>query len=397
MLPSQNQPGLYRMTAAGLCASLLGIGLARFAYTPLFTGLIAAKWFDPDQAAWIGAANLGGYLAGALLAQPLARRMPACAALRAAMLLAAAAFFACASPFGFVWFSLWRFGSGVAGGVIMVLAAPAILPHVPPDRRGLASGAIFVGVGAGIVASGTLVPALLRWGLTEAWIGLGILALALTAIAWFGWPATNAVAEDTPAPHARFGTAFWLLCLGYGLNAFGLVPHMVFLVDFVARFLGQGLAAGAHYWVLFGAGAVIGPLLAGAAADRIGFAPALRLAFLLQAAAIALPAISTAPLALAISSVVVGAFVPGVAPLALGRVQEIAAPALRKTAWSWCTAAFAIGQSAGAYGMTALFVRSDHVYGLLFGLGALALTVAFVIDTAPDMIRSRDIRITELQ
>ena len=31
--------------AAGLCASLVGLGLARFAYTPLIPALIAAKWF----------------------------------------------------------------------------------------------------------------------------------------------------------------------------------------------------------------------------------------------------------------------------------------------------------------------------------------------------------------
>ena len=42
-----------------------------------------------------------------------------------------------------------------------------------------------------------------------------------------------------------------------------LVPHMVFLVDFVARGLGQGIAAGSHYWVLYGLGAIVGPLLTG--------------------------------------------------------------------------------------------------------------------------------------
>lgn len=31
---------------AGLCASLVGIGLARFAYTPLIPPLIQAHWFS---------------------------------------------------------------------------------------------------------------------------------------------------------------------------------------------------------------------------------------------------------------------------------------------------------------------------------------------------------------
>ncbi len=65
----------------------------------------------------------------------------------------------------------------------MVLAAPTVLPHVPHRRRGIASSAIFAGVGLGIAMSGTLVPLLLRQGLTETWCGLGVLSFILTLIA----------------------------------------------------------------------------------------------------------------------------------------------------------------------------------------------------------------------
>jgi hypothetical protein len=71
----------WRATLAALGATLVGIGLARFAYTPLILAVIAAGWFGPSEAAYLGAANLAGYLAGALLgrrstlrAAPLALR-----------------------------------------------------------------------------------------------------------------------------------------------------------------------------------------------------------------------------------------------------------------------------------------------------------------------------------
>ncbi|HMH77171.1 MAG TPA: YbfB/YjiJ family MFS transporter, partial [Candidatus Udaeobacter sp.] len=130
-------PGAWRVTLAGLCASLVGIGLARFAYTPLLPVLITEGWFPASQAAYLGAANLAGYLGGALCARPLAHRSGAPWALRAMMALVTAAFFACALPLSFAWFFLWRFASGVAGGTLMVLAAPTVLPHVPAARRGL--------------------------------------------------------------------------------------------------------------------------------------------------------------------------------------------------------------------------------------------------------------------
>lgn len=63
----------WRATLAGLCASLVGIGFARFAFTPLLPALIEAEWFAPSQAVYLGAANLAGYLAGALLARAMAR------------------------------------------------------------------------------------------------------------------------------------------------------------------------------------------------------------------------------------------------------------------------------------------------------------------------------------
>ena len=383
----------WRATLSGLCATLVGIGLARFAYTPLLPALITQGWFPSSQAAYLGAANLAGYLGGALGARPMARRAAAPVVLRAMMTLVTVAFFACAMPLSFAWFFVWRFAAGVAGGVLMVLAAPTVLPGVPPARRGLAGGAIFTGVGLGIAASGTVVPLLLRVGLVQAWCGLGVLSLLLTALAWGGWPADPAPAAATPARRpAPAGLTLRTLYVEYALNAAGLVPHMVFLVDFIARGLGQGIHTGARYWVLFGLGAVAGPMLAGAAGDRIGFGAALRLALVIQAAAVALPTLTAAPLWLAGSSLVIGAAVPGIVPLVLGRVHELVPrdPEGQRAAWSVTTMAFALGQAAGAYGFSFLFA-SGGSYPALFGLAAAAIVLALGIDLAGRLAAPRPI------
>ncbi|ANN69695.1 YbfB/YjiJ family MFS transporter [Bordetella bronchialis] len=402
-------------TLAGFCASLVGIGLARFAYTPLLPAIVGAHWFEASVAAYLGAANLAGYLAGALLGRPIAARWPVAATLRAMMVLATVAFFACAYPLSFAWFFAWRFLAGLAGGALMVLAAPAVLPLVPAARRGLAGGVIFMGVGVGVAASGTLVPLLLAQGLRDAWLGLGVLSVALTAIAWKGWPRDGA-APPAPAGQARPAQArpaqarpaearpaearpagpqaasprhrtprvpgLRALYVEYALNAAGWVPHMIFLVDFVARGLGQGLQAGAQYWVLFGIGATVGPVLAGALADRTGFARALRLAFTLQACGVLVPALGLGAGWLMASSVVVGAFVTGTVPLVLGRVHELLAhhPAHRNPAWRTATVGFALFQALAAYALSFVFTRSGGDYGLLFVIGTGAMVLALAID-----------------
>jgi predicted MFS family arabinose efflux permease len=378
------QPAPWRATLSGLCASFVGIGIARFAYPPLLPAIIAAHWFTAEAATYLGAANLAGYLAGAILANRIAARAPAPLVIRTMLALAVAAFFACAWPVNLTWFFAWRFISGLSGGVVMVLAAMTILPHIPPARRGVATGAIFMGVGLGIATSGTLVPLLLQQGLWQAWIGLGVLGLLMTAVAWNGLPvAYPAIAARSPARHPpHIGWPLKALYLEYALNAVGLVPHMIFLVDYVTRGLHAGLATGAEFWVLFGLGAVFGPILFGHVADRTGFGPALRLGFLVQAAAIAVPALGFGSVSLIVSAVVVGAFIPGVVTLTLGRVREMLEhlPSAHADAWSKATTSFAVMQAAAAYGMSFLFVASGGNYGMLFAIGAIAVIVALAID-----------------
>ncbi len=379
------------------CASLIGIGLARFAYTPLLPAVVDARWFAPSAAAYLGAANLAGYLAGALLGRPLSARLSTVTTLRVMMLLATVTFFACAHPFGFAWFFVWRFAAGLAGGALMVLAAPTVLPHIAPARRGLAGGAIFMGVGAGVAASGTLIPYLLRRGLEDTWLGLGALSLLLTAIAWTGWPRedrsvpTPTLAGEAEAPSLPLRALY----LEYALNAAGWVPHMIFLVDFVARGLGEGVDIGARYWVLFGLGATIGPLLAGHIADRIGFGTALRWALLVDAVAVAAPAISSSPLGLIPSSIVVGAFVTGTVPLVIGRIGELLPhdSARQKVAWSRATILFALFQAGAAYALSFVFSHSAGNYQLLFLIGTAAMVLALAIDLGAN--RSRVIRKTK--
>ena len=386
----RSQSLVWHGALAGFCSSLVGIGLARFAYTPLIPALISEHWYSHSEAAYLGAANLAGYLVGALFGRLKARWIHTAWILRLMMLLTAASLLACAfRDFGFFSAAFWRFISGYTGGAIMVLAAPAVLAATPAARRGFISGAIFAGVGLGVVVSGTLMPFLLRaGGAYAAWLGLAALSLLATVIAWSGWPSQasglaingNGAAQGPRASHLTVPVLG--LFAEYGFNAIGLVPHFIFFVVYISHALGRGIEFGALCWIGFGVGATVGPIATGYIADRIGFGKALRLAFLVQAAAVGLPAIATGTLALMISGFVVGALTLGVVGLVLGRIHElIEDPAAQNRAWSFATTAFAIGQAAAAYGDTYLFDRTGS-YTLLFAIGAASLGLALVTDFA---------------
>ena len=169
-----------RYLFAALSTSFIGAGLVRFAYTPLLPVLIESRWFDTSATVYLSAANPAGALFGAVTSTWLARRCSKVFILRGMNVLATLSLLACAFPISIEWYFFWRFLSGIATGATIVLVAATFLPHVPADRKGVASGLIFVGLGLGIAATGTLVPFLLRFGLRATWIWLALFAGALT-------------------------------------------------------------------------------------------------------------------------------------------------------------------------------------------------------------------------
>lgn len=381
---------------AGLCASLVSIGLARFAYTPLIPSLIQANWFSASDVVYLGAANLVGYLLGALVGRPLARRLTNKNTLRLMMAAATLSFFACGFPLSLSWFFGWRLLSGVAGGAIMVLVAATVLPHVPASRKGLASGAIFLGIGLGIAGSGTIVPPLLSLGLQSTWFGLGAIALILTVASWFGWPVATSH-ETAPTQDNRLppptNPSVYLLFAQYALMAAGLVPTMVFLVDYVARGLAAGPHTGALIWIMYGLGAIIGPVIYGFLADKVGARSGIRLVLVVQAITLGLMSTSNSLIALSLLAVILGSFPPGIVPLVLARVHELSPEHLQQITWSRATVSFATFQAVTGFAYSALFNASggDHMLLFLIACGAIvmALTLEPVMRLLPRLGRLR--------
>jgi predicted MFS family arabinose efflux permease len=356
---------------AGLSATLLGVGLQRFAYAPLLPAMVQAGWLGAGPAGTLGAANFGGYLAGALAAPWIGRRLDMRWALRGAMLLATACFALCAVRGSLGWFLPWRTLAGIAGGVLMVLAGPAVQASVPSSVRGLVAGVMFAGPGTGIVVGAAIVPLLLPAGLPLAWLALAAAGLLLTALSWTRWPNVPAPPR-THRPGLQSDTG--RLVLLYALSAVAATPHMAWWPDFIVRGLGRGTGEGAMSWLLFGAAAAGGPTVCGRLADRLGTPRAMLAALLVQEVGVAMPLLSRSMPLLVLSPILSGATALGLTGLALMRARELAgdgAPGV----WRMCTVAWAAAQTASGFGLAWLYAATgSHLP--LFAFGAAAALVA---------------------
>jgi predicted MFS family arabinose efflux permease len=220
----------------------------------------------------------------------------------------------------------------------------------------------------------------------ETWLGLGVLSLLLSVASWACWP--HAVHTHVPvggqgaAAQAAVRFDLNLLYLQYALMAVGLVPMMVFLVDYVARGLGWGTHTAALFWIVYGVGAIIGPMVYGALSDRMGPALTSHLAIWLQIGAIALMMLSTSHIVLLATTLVIGSFPPGIVPITLSRVQRIldGDAHAQNMVWSKATTVFALFQALAGYTYSYVFAHSGGNHRLLMGIGAGALVIALLAD-----------------
>lgn len=373
---------------AGCSATLLGIGLQRFAYGPILPAMVEEGWLGAGPAGMLGGANLAGYLIGAFGAGIVARALGVVRALRLCMLLAIAGFGFCAIDGGFLWFLPWRVLAGLTGGVLMVLAGPAVQTVVPIAMRNFASGAVITGVGLGIIVSALLVPAILPWGLSATWLALACMAGLLTILSWRIWPDVS-----PPPPTSRSGPPLpeggVMFLVIYGFAGFAATAHMVFWPDFIARGLGLGMEKGGLAWLGFGIAASLGGIIFSRVADWLGAAQAIGIALLIQACSLLLPLLWTGPFSLLLSTMTAGVTVLGITALALVRSRELGGE-VGPRLWRLATAIWGVTTAAAGFILSWLLAVTDsHLPMFAVGFGAALISLSLGIWSVSQAQRDR--------
>ncbi len=184
-------------------------------FGPLLTVLAHERGFSLPAAGWLSSMiELGGATCG-LLAGGLVRRLGSRAAIQSGLLLlilGSAAECLPAAP------GLWlgRVGESL-GYLLVVVATPSLMmqlttPAERPHAMSLWSTFVPVGLAAGSMLSGTLVPAIGLSGTLAGWAALPALMMALT----LRLPRTQAIAAAPETGPTRLpGAPVWWLCAAF--------------------------------------------------------------------------------------------------------------------------------------------------------------------------------------
>jgi MFS transporter, OFA family, oxalate/formate antiporter len=202
--------------------------------------------------------------------------------------------FVCSARIDALWHLYLSYGVlvGIGMSSIYVLTAATVARWFDA-RRGIALAIVLSGFNLGWLTGGPLAAYLIeRWGWRTAYAALGVLVavVGVPASLGVGYPraAPPRVVPSAPeaARRAAFGdTRLW--CFVTAWCFLGLVFMMV-TVHSVSYAHDRGLPLEQASLALsaFGVGAVSGRLLAGAAADRFGAAPTMRVCLLIQLVAL---------------------------------------------------------------------------------------------------------------
>ena len=337
----------WTLVTSGIVALAVAMGIGRFAFTPLLPLMLRDGTLTVAAGAEWAAANYGGYLVGALIASR------ACRDPRLGLRIALAG--VAVSTLAVAWIddaallgAVLRAAAGVFSAWTLIYASSWYLAELARRNATDLGAWIYTGVGAGIALAGALAWLGGRQPASWLWLELGVIAVAGAIVVELtlrgrgaGVPVAPRVAASSP-PRSRRHLA---LVLCYGVFGFGYIGPATFLPAMAREQISDPLVFGIT-WPLFGLAAV---LSVAAAASWLSRWPRRRVWTLAQATmavGTALPLVTQALWALAVSGVFVGGtfMVATMAGLQLAR-EEV--PANPTPLLARMTVAFAVGQIAG--------------------------------------------------
>ena len=366
----------------GMVALAIAMGIGRFAFTPILPMMQADAGLSITAGGWLAFVNYAGTLVGALAA--MAVRVPLPAAIRGGLGVIGVATLAMGLASSFTAWIALRALAGVATGWVLPLTSAWALERLaqqPPALR----ATVFAGFGVGIAAAGGVCLALMQGSTRSdtAWLVLGALTLALTAIVWRSFvdhASRSPVAHAELAGSARRHPESARLVICYGAFGFGYIVPATFL-PVMARQVVSDPAIFGWAWPVFGAAAAASTFLAGTFVTALGTRRLWIVGHLVMAVGVISPVLHPGIGAIIASALLVGGTLTVITMAGFQEGRRVGGAHATRMIASMA-AAFSIGQIAGpivvryTIGSDGGFSRPLIVAGLVLCASAGALARA---------------------
>ena len=338
-----------RYALAGALAMAIGMGIGRFAYTPILPGMMEGLGLTASDAGLIASANYVGYLIGAILAgggwgQGRERSMAYLGTGGTAVLTAAMGFTDAIPAF-----LLIRFLAGVASAFMMIFLSTIIFNQLARTQQPGLQSLHFGGVGLGITVSAVLTAAGFLLGLD--WQMNWFAAAGVSAIAFIGVVCLMGVDDYAPPSQAHrepplvWNASLAKISLAYAIFGAGYIVTATFLIAIVRQSEG-GFVVESCVWLAAGLAGAPSVWLWSLVARRLGLAMAFGIGCMVEAVGV----VASVSIGGYGAQILAGALLGGtfIAVTAIGlQIGRAVAGEAPRRALAIMTAAFGVGQITG--------------------------------------------------
>jgi predicted MFS family arabinose efflux permease len=354
-------------------APAIGLGICRFSYALVLPDMLDSLGWSYSIAGFMNTINAAGYLAGALGASAMIRRLGLFNSVRISAVACVLSLFLSALTGQVVIFGISRLLSGIAAALAFI-AAGALASNIAqaqPQRQSFYLSLFYIGPAVGILVSGVVSPLLLGWFGPGSWWIVWTALAAISSLMALVLLLAGVAAPTIQASGAASGVgirSLGLYLIGYALFGAGYIAYMTFMVAYIRNAGGGELAQGT-FWACIGIGAIAQPWVWGSLMARARSGRVTALLIAITALGALIPLMGTSPLVLATSALVFGNafFAVGSSTIAFARLNF--QPEAWPKAIALMTVAFGVGQTLGPIAIGAI---TDATGTLSYGLNVSA-------------------------
>jgi predicted MFS family arabinose efflux permease len=359
---------------AGSAALAVAIGIGRFAFTPILPMMQEDFGLSVSEAGWLASANYTGYLVGALSAIGL--RVRSTIAIRVGLLVIGLSTLAMGLEHRFMLWVVLLAIAGIASAWVLVFVSTWALERLARLGRSKLSGTVYAGVGTGIVITGgaCLILMSLHARSADAWLSLGVISIAVTAVIWplvKASPSRDPVPAPTVPASGIWSAEYRRLVLCYGAFGFGYVIPATFLPAMAKEIIPDPQLFG-WAWPVFGAAAVISTVFAAQLERFLSHRSLWIGGHLVMALGVVIPLIVGGLPGIMVAALLVGGTFMAVTMAGMQEARRVAGPRARAL-MAAMTSAFALGQILGPV-IVSLLVQRGFAPALVLAAAMLALS-----------------------
>ena len=330
---------------AGILAIVVGIGVARFAFTSLLPFMLE-DFLTLSYAGILASLNFAGYLAGAIFSIFIKDINTKVKYFRIGMVLSILTTLVLALSSNETLWLVSRVIAGFGSAMVLIVGGAIVMVKLNFESKTKAMGIHFSGIGFSIVISELISQMILKestW--SEAWLALSLFASIVTFYSLYILSFDKAVTKESvkhPLSKSIFSTYVILLILAYFTEGVGFVVQGTFLPDIINSL--EGLEGyGNLGWLIVGIAGIPSSILWMRWAHSYGSVNVIIIAMALQIVGILIPALSSNILLNLLSGALYGSTFIGLVALFLNLGGQLAGknPVVLMGAM---TAAYGIGQ-----------------------------------------------------